>query len=467
MRISSRFRVFGWGAAALMAAVLLTSVPVLWSPVCRAAWAAEGEPAGGTEDLQLGVVDFDSLLRAHREYQRLSQLDEQIAILEQELAFLPLGDQRRVVDQSQKRMQAEVERARREVEAEYQRINAEMRGLGASMQARFEQEGQSMQAHYRAVLDERTRHLRPQPVELQGDTKARMQAFLADLSAVRQQRLMARRLELEKQVQSRMEAERARVESELAAYEDQIMRQNQERKLNLQLQMQTSMDAEKEAEIQDRIAAIGQEEQTLKDARRAELHGQLEEAGKREQAGLEEQLKSYEASLNSEVQQKAAAERNRLGGLPRQAPAVPADVERQIEAVRASLTAEMEARKAQMQETMQARSQEARKRLESKQAEVEKRLKALQAQLKDLVEKSADQVSEDTRRKMDEVKSRVAALKAQRKGLYDQMVADLSDKVGEVARKHEVPAVIGRFVVNLGCTDLTDLAMVAVKQAVR
>ncbi len=87
--------------------------------------------------------------------------------------------------------------------------------------------------------------------------------------------------------------------------------------------------------------------------------------------------------------------------------------------------------------------------------------------MKDLVEKSADQVSQDTRRKMDEVKTRIEALKAQRKGLYDQMVADLSEKVGEVARKHEVPSVIGKFVVNLRCTDLTDMAMVAVKQAVR
>jgi len=467
MKISARVRIFGWGAAALAAALLLTSLPVFWAPVSRAAWAGEADQAAGDEDLRLGVVDFDSLLRAHRDFERLSQLDEQVSILEQELAFLPLGDQRRVVNQSQKRMQAEVERARREVEAEYERINAEMQGLSASMKAQFEKEGQSLQAHYRSVLEERTRHLRPAPVELQGDTKARMEAFLADLSAVRQQRLMARRLELEKQMQSRMEAERARVESELAAYEDQIMRQNQERKLNLQLQMQTAMDAEKEADIQEQIAAIGHDEQALKDARRGELHQQLEAAGNREQAELVAQLQAYEASLNSEVQQKAAAERNRLAGLPSQAAPMAPDVQNQIEEVRATLAAEMESRKQRMQETMQARSQEARERLKSKQAQVEKRLQALQGQLKELVEKSADQVSEDTQRKMDEVKARVAALKAQRKGLYDQMVADLSDKVGEVARKHEVPSVIGRFVVNLGCTDLTDLAMVAVKQAVR
>ncbi len=317
MKLSARGQAFGWGAAALLAAaVLLTCLPVFWAPGSRAAWAGE---ATETEDLQLGVVDFDSLLRAHHDFQRLSELDEQIQVLEQELAFLPLSDQRRVVDQSQKRMQAEVERARKEVEGEYQRINQEMHGLSASMQAQLEQEGQALQAHYRGVLEERTRHLRPENVELRGDTKARMQAFLADLSAVRQQRLMARRLELEKQLQARMETERARVESELAAYEDQIMRQNQDRKLNLQLQLQTAADAEKEAEIQEQISAMGDEEQALKDARRGELHAQLEKVGTREQAALEAQLQSYEGTLNSEVQQKAAAERNRLAGLPTQA----------------------------------------------------------------------------------------------------------------------------------------------------
>lgn len=465
MSISPRTRVAGWGAAALLTAtLLLTSVVFLRGLDPEVAWAGEASKA---EDLHLGVVDFDSLLRAHRDHERLQQLDQQIEVLQQELTFLPLSDQRRVVDQSQKRMQAAVEKARKELETEYGRINREMRGLSEAMQGQLVREGQQLQAHYQGVLEQRTRHLRPRDVELRGDSKARMQAFLDDLSAVRTQRVMARRLELEKQVQQRLEGERARVESELAAYEDQIMRENQEKKLNLQLQLQTVTDAEQEAEIQQQIAAMGDQEQTLKDARRAELFAGLDEVRNREQAGMEANLDSFEATLNAEVQQKAAAERNRLAGLPTQAPAAAPDVQRQIDEVRATITAEMEARKAEMQAAMQARSAEARKRLERKQAEVEKRLADLQAQLKELVEKSADEVSEDTQRKMDDVKSRLEALQTERKTLYDKMLAELSETVGEVARKHNVPSVIGRFIVNLDCTDLTDLAMVAVKQADR
>ena len=464
MRISPGAQVAGWGAAALVSAtLLLTSAAVLRGPAPSAAWAAEAKVI---EQIKLGVVDFDSLVQAHRDFGRLKEMDEQLEVLQQELTFLPLSDQRRVVNESQKRMQAEVSRARKELETEYRKVNQEMQGLSASMQAELQQEGQALSSHYQGLLKQKISHLQPQ-VELRGDPKARMEAFLADLASVRSQRMMARRLELEKQVQQKLEGERARVESELAAYEDQIMRENQQKKLNLQLQLQTATDAEQEASIQEQIGTLGDREQDLKDARRNELYSQLDKVRATEKAGMDSELAAYERSLNAEAQQKAAAERYRLAGLPSQAPAAAPDVQRQIEQIRGTITAEMEARKAQMQATMQARSSEARKRLESKQAEIEKRLATLQGQLKEIVEKSADQVSKETKAKMDDVKGRIAALQSQRKGLYDQMVQDLSQKVGEVARKQNIPSVIGKFVVNLTCTDLTDLTMVAVKQADR
>ena len=465
MRSTRRIQGAGWGAAALLAAtLLLTAVVVLRGGMPEEAWAAE---QATVEDLHLGVVDFDSLIRAHGDYERLQQMDEQIDVLKQELTFLPLSDQRRVVDQSQKKMQAEVNRARAELEGEYRRINAEMQGLSASMQAQLQQEGAALQAHYQGVLEQRLRPLQPAAVELQGDPKAKMQAFLADLAAVREQRVMARRLELEKQVQQRLEAERARVESELASFEDQIMRENQQKKLNLQLQLQTATAPEQEAAIQEQLSTLGDDEQTRKDARRSELFGGLDSTREKEKASLDAEVAAYERQLNAEAQQKAAAERNRLAGLPTRAPVAPPDVQRQIEQIRATINGEMESRKAQMQSAMQSRSAEARERLKKKQAEVEKRLGDLQAQLKDMVEKSADQVSDDTRKKMDDVKARLEGLEKQRKELYDRMVADLSGKVGEVAKKQDIPAVIGSCVANLGCKDLTDLAMVAVKQAQR
>lgn len=465
MRMSPRTRVAGWGAAALVAAMLLVvGAVVMQGLVPQRAWAGETDELDPKE---IGVVDFDSLIRAHKDFEKLEQMDEQLGLLRQELEFLPAEDRRRETDKARKKMESEVVKARKELEAEYNRINAEMRGLSAAMAGQLEAEGRQLQAHYQAQLEEQIRRVRPQQIELRGNAEAKMKSFLQDLAVVREQRLTARRLEIEKTTQARLEAERARVDAEVAAYETELMRENQQRKLNLQLEMQTVTDPEKEAALQQELAALGDDEAAKKEARRNELFAGLDAMREKEKAAMDAELGSYQRTLDSEVQQKVQAERARLAGLPAQAPAAPPDVQAKIEQIKATINGEMAARKSQMQATMEARSNEARARLQKKQKDIEKRLSDLSKQLKEMVEQSTDQVSDDTKKKMETVKAKLEELQAQRKELFDAMMADLSTIVGEVADKQDVPSVIGKVVVNLHCKDLTDLSMVAVKQAVR
>lgn len=465
MRMSPRTRVAGWGAAALVAAMLLVVGAVMLQGLSpQRAWADENQELKPEE---LGVVDFESLIRSHKDFEKLQQMDEQISLLKQELEFLPAEDRRRETDKARKKMESEVLKARKELEAEYNRINSEMRGLSAAMAGQLEAEGRQLQAHYQAQLEGEIRRLQPTQIELRGDAESKMKAFLQDLAVVREQRLTARRLELEKSTQARLEAERARVDAEVSAYEQGLMQENQQRKLNLQLQMQTVTDPEEEARIQEELAALGDEEAAKKEARRDELFASLDAMREKEKAAMDAELGSYQRSLDAEVQQKVQGERARLAGLPTQAPAAPPDIQAKIEAIKAQINGEMAARKAQMQATMEARSNEARTRLQKKQKEIEKRLSDLSKQLKEMVDQSTDDVSDDTKKKMDTVKAKLEEFQAQRKELYEKMVADLSTLVGEVAKKQNVPSVIGKFVVNLHCKDLTDLSMVAVKQAVR
>lgn len=464
MRISPRTPVTGWGAAALVGAMLFVGGAVMLPGLApQRAWAQDG----AQEPLEVGVVDFDSLIRAHKDYEKLQQLDEQLQLLKQELEFLPAEDRKGKVDVARKKMEAEVVKARKELEAEYKRINSDMQGLSASMAGQLEAEGRSLSDHYKGVLEQQLRRVQPQQIELRGNAEAKMKSFMQDLAVVREQRLTARRLEIEKSTQARLEAERARVDSELAAYETELMRQNQQRKLNIQLQLQTASDPEQEAKLQEELSALSDEEASKKDAKRNELFAALDAMREKEKAGMDAELGSYQNKLNAEVQQKMAEERARLAGLPAQAPAAPPDVQAKVEQIKATINAELSARKAQMQATMEARSAEARERLKKKQKEIEKRLASLSTQLKQMVEDSADQVSDVTKKKMEDVEAQVKELEGQRKELYDKMLADLSTIVGEVAEKQDVPAVIGKFVVNLHCKDLTDLSMVAVKQAVR
>ena len=142
---------FAWGSTAV-SAVLLASLA--WG---GGAIAQGTQPSGshGEQAMSIGVVDFDSLLKQHRDYENLQQLDEQIRLLKEELQFLPLEDQRRLVDSSQNRMRAEVDKAQKEVQAEYDRINKELSGLSANMAHQLEAEAKQVQEHYGKVLEHR------------------------------------------------------------------------------------------------------------------------------------------------------------------------------------------------------------------------------------------------------------------------------------------------------------------------
>ena len=177
-------------------------------------------------------------------------------------------------------------------------------------------------------------------------------------------------------------------------------------------------------------------------------------------------LAAYEKQLTNEARGQLEAKRQKIVSsmhIPSQAEGQ-AEVNAQIESIKQTINAEMQARQKEMQATMQQRSEEARAKLQKKQAQIEERLKKLQSQLAEMVEHSAENVSEDTRKKMDDTEAKIKELKAQRKELYDAMLDELKGIVGGVAEKQNVPSVVGAYIVNVNCTDLTDLSMVAVKQ---
>lgn len=439
------------------------------SPAVAQDGGQSGNAVATKNPLKLGVVDFNRLLEAHSDFEKLQLLDEQIGVLQQELRFLPLSDQRLAADTGRKRMQQEVDKARRELETEYKRVNAEMAGFSASLAAHLDSEGRALQEHYRGVLQQRMAALTShQPPALSKDIKAKMDAFVADLAAVREQRVVARRLELERASQVKLDAERNRVDAAIAAYDSEIMRINQEKRLNLQLQLQTVDTPEEEAALQKQLSDLGDEEAQLKEARHKQLRAEYEALAERERQAVDSELQTFESKLSAEARAQAVAKRDELVG---QLPAAPdrqatqAVAQAEVEKIKAAIDAEMRAKQAEMRLTMEARGREAKSKLEAKQAKIEKRLVAVQKRMADMVEKSAENVSDVTKQKMEDTKAKIDELMKQRQALYDSMVADLSGIVGQVAEKRNIPSVVGAYVVNVDCVDITDYAMVAVKNA--
>ena len=457
----------GWGKATwgtmAVSAVLLAAVA--WGGGVSA--QTSHQDSHDELNVKIGVVDFESLLKQHRDYENLQQLDEQIRLLKEELQFLPLEDQRRVVDSSQNRMRAEVDKAQKEVKAEYDRINRELAGLSASMAKQLDVEGRQLQEHYQKVLEQRLRELAPEPVEPPDNAKNELEKYMRDMAQVREQRLVAKRLELDRQLAARLEVERSRTDTALAAYDNEVMNANQEKRVNLTLRLQTASTPEEEAAIQAELGQLGEEEGRQKDAKAQELRREFESIVAAEQAKVNREMDEYARRLDEEAKAQFYSKRDKILGSiqPVNVEENRAIAKEQIEKVRNIVNAEMQAKQKEMQAAMKQRAEEAQAKLRKKQTEVEKRLLKIQNQLNALVQKSYENVSDETRKKMDDVKTKIAELEKQRSELHDSMVASLSDVVGGVAEKQQVDIVVGKYIVNVDCTDLTDLSMVALKQA--
>ena len=294
-----------------------------------------------------------------------------------------------------------------------------------------------------------------------------MDSFLSDLASVRQQRISAKRLELERVMQNNLESARASMDERLAEYDSSLMQENQEQRVNLQLQLQTAANAEEESAIQDKLAALGDAETAKKSAKRDELTAEYKRLEADERANVTSKVKAFEASLDEETKSKAAAERDRLlKNVQAPSPKVnQAEVEAQIAKIKATINSEMEAKKAEMTVAMQRKAEEAQHNMEKKQAALEKRLRSTQKQLEAMVSNSSKDVSDETRKKMDDIKAKIEDLQKQRQELYDVMADDLREVIGKIAAEQEgQPSVIGSYVVNIDCLDLTDKTMLALEK---
>ena len=459
-----RGRNLGRATIGAVAVSALLGVAFAWG---GGALAQSTESAKPVEKLSLGVVDFERLLTEHRDYENLQQLDDQIRLLQEELQYLPMEDQRRLVSTSQDKMKAEVDKAHKEVQAEYDRINAEMGRLSASMGQQLDAEGKKLQAHYQQVLQKRLQEMHLDEGAPPADAAQQLDDYMRDMSQVREQRLVGKRLELERRMASRLETERSRSDTTLASFDNEVMAANQEQRVNLQLRLQTVTDPEEEASIQEELSKLGESEAAAKEAKASELRDQFEQFAKAEKAKVDQELAEYGRKLDSEARAQFDQKRAKvLGQVQMGNPDEnQAKVKAQIDKVRATINAEMQAKQAEMQANMKQKADEAQKKLSAKQEAVQKRLEKIQGQLNDMVQKSYANVSDETRKKMDDVKAKIEDLQKQRKALHDSMVASLSEIVGGVAQKQHVETVVGAYIVNIDCVDLTDLSMVALKQS--
>jgi hypothetical protein len=444
------------------------------------------EPAPQAVDPNAGYnfaqVDYEQLITLHPNYRDLTAIDEKIVAKEMEKRELGATAFKELQKEGAGKMKSAVEQARAKLEAERNQIEGEMAALSASLSSQIEGEMRGVQARLQAELDDEIEKMKknlPQgespaveePPPLATRNEGQIQDYITNLAMVRERNLAARRLEVEKRISDEVNAKRAEVDGQIAAYEAELSAQYQGERLNLQLTAQNSVDEAAKAAAEERLAAITQEIDAKKSARRAELEAGYASLRAEKTAQMQSELEAYQAELNAEVNAKVAAKRRELGEpdpVPRpqtRPDGPPPELAQKIAQMQSRMNAELEARKAELQSAMLAKSGEAKARLEAKQAQVEAELKEIEKTITEDVAKRINELSPKTKAQVEKVDQEIEKLKEERKLLAEKIAADISREVGEVAQKKEIDMVIGvvpKFEYS-SYPDLTELAKVAVQ----
>ncbi len=423
---------------------------------------------GAPVKLDLAVVDYKELLKQHPSYDKLKDIDEQIKLLEQEKQFLPLKSRGDAQASARKTMEAEFRKATSEVEAEKAAVEGQLQGLASSMSGQMEAEAARLKAEAEAELGKMQQQASPVQPNRADQGNQSVQEYMENLSIMRSQKMTAKRLELEKSMGNAVDAERARLDADAAAFEDSLRAKRQDELVNLNLKVRLAKDDAEQKVVREQIDAINNELDAAKQSKRGESEGQFKAFYSEQKGRVDGEIRAYEAQLNKEIDSKVGIRRQELANKPA-APAPtgpPPDVQAKLEKMRAEMNASMQAKQAQLKARMEGEQAQATARLRAKQEEIRERLKVIQEGLmKNLADRSKF-MDKETKVKLDQVEKNLVKAKDERKALFKSMSEEINKAVGDVATKQKIAMVIGDVYLNLdkAYPDLTDFSMVAVKQ---
>lgn len=232
-------------AAGILGAALAVSACVPEKPAA----AEKADPNAGFNFAQ---VNYEDLITLHPQYQELQAIDEKIAqkeVMKREIAANAFKELQK---EGQGKMKSAVEQAKAKLEGERAAIEGEMAALSASLSSQIEGEmsgvRKQLEDELNADIEEMKKKMgkdaTPESVEapppLPTRNEGQVKDYIENLNLVRERNMAARRLELEKRVGDVVNAKKAEVDGQMAAYEADLAAQYQSERVNLQLTAQNS-----------------------------------------------------------------------------------------------------------------------------------------------------------------------------------------------------------------------------------
>ncbi|MBS2038692.1 hypothetical protein JST97_27170 [bacterium] len=433
--------------------------------------AAPGSAASLQEEL--AVVEGPKLMEQHPDYAKLKDLELQMEKLETEKKEVANRGRQQAFKQGQGTFLRALEQAKAEMQAEQASISGEMDGLARALQGQMSAEMTEIKSKLDADLKGTIAKYRPPETAKLNDRGIQaVGEYGENLKLMAARNLTAHRLEKEKAIKAEIDAERNRLDQQIAAYEDEVSMKYQEEKLNLQLKMQNNPNEETEKVTRERLNVIDDEVSAAKAEKRKEIEGQMAAYHEKKQAEFEAEMKSYEARLRDEIAVKVGGRREQLINQSSTSVAPPPEIQAKISQAQATMQAAMESRRAELMAKMKAKESEARARMMAKQEEIKSRLARLEKDLQEQLSKRTDFLDKKSKARLAEIDKSMEKCRSDYKLIYERMRVDLEKMVGSVAKKKNIGCVISVMPTsansvgeqNLKLQDLTDLSMVEVKQ---
>jgi hypothetical protein len=430
-------------------------------------------PSGGgqiDEMARAGVVDVDRLVRQHPDAHKLDEIDKEITYLSSQLdSPAGMGDDgsKAAIDQLNKYKKQLVD----EAQAHADRVKADLDAKKAAVESTLKAEANNLSSEMQKYTDQLKKEAgadapAPSKSDIKGKQQqfdSKMRSYLSDLDLVAQRNMAARKIEIERRAQANLAGEKRKLDAELAAKMDAVMKADQSQKLQLQLDLQTTQDEEQRKKIQDKLQSLTSAEEDKRDALRRELAGSFEAAKRAELSRDQEELTSYKKKLDDDIRRQLGTQKNRVlhdvvgdTKTPAAPPANIKELQARLEAKQRELKGQFEAKKNALVAGLQAESKAAENDLNSQRKIIEDKLEAERKRVLKSVMHQRELLSKEDEKRQAHIKEQLDELKKQRQHVYDTIVDQIRDQVAVVAKENHVPLVVGGYRVNVNCKDLTD-----------
>lgn len=391
---------------------------------------------------EFGVVDLNLLIKNHPDYEKLAMLEEKIAALKEQLS--QSSDSLSGVGIEMRKIQSGAEKSlMEEVEKIQVKIQEERESLAKNMT--IDQKNLAKEIKKIKTTEPEMKLTSPKKVSSK-TVKQGLDSFSKDLMLLKEKQVAAKRLELQNKLSEELRILKEKNEEELSAYEGEILKQNQNQKIDLRLKYENAESSKVREEIMTKMKELEEKDSHLKEVKQMQLDKKFEEIKNKKLMEIEKEVNSYDNKLQKDVlaqlSGKSVYEKNSKEEL----------LEPQDAAIKEKINKQNEMYKKQMEEI----SKKYAKQFEEKKKELERNLKLQEKNLIAKALKKENNLDSASKSHIEEMNKQIKDLEDQRDRLYEEILGDIRAKVQELAKKEKTRYVIGGYIYNADSIDLTD-----------